>query len=239
MFLSKRWIALSLVLLAHAGPAESAPLAKPLERAIAIVQVTGEMSERGPRPLLAVFPDGRAASFDSATGRYSVVQLTAPGLADLAVELEVAVRSPAGSALVANCLSDVGVLQIITASNAVPATVPCDIGFGDPARLLFGRTVGPSRSTVFARYAVLALAADRPGVGESNIKRRTWTGPKLRLSSRPEGSCTLIASSAAAIQARRASTVWRVAGTRRSPQTYPVVDDASWCTSPLRPLATG
>ncbi len=230
---------MALVLLAQVGPAASAPLDKPLGRAVSIVQVVEEMSERGPRPLLAVFPDGRAASFDSATGGYSVVQLTQSGLANLLVELELAVRPPAGSAVVSNCPSDVGVLQIVTTANVAPVNVPCDIGFGDPRRLLFGRTVGPSRPAVFVRYAVIALALGPTESQDPQFTRRSWKGPKLRVSSRPEGSCTLITSFSAAdsVRAGGDGTLWRVAGRSQLLQIYPVVDDGSWCTAPLRPQA--
>ena len=142
----------------QAGPVASAPLAKPLERAIAFVQLVDEMSDRGPRPLLAVFPDGRVASFDGATGRYSVARLTASGVATLLAELEFTARPAAGSRVAGECPSDVGVLQIAVGVTAVPASLPCDIGFGDPILLLSGLTVGPSRPAVFARHAVLARA---------------------------------------------------------------------------------
>ncbi len=120
VFSNRHWIAMMLLLLSstQAGPVASAPLAKPLERAVAFVQLVDEMSDRGPRPLLAVFPDGRVASFDGATGRYSVARLNASGVATLLAELEFTARPAAGSRVAGERPSDVGVLQIAVGVTA-------------------------------------------------------------------------------------------------------------------------
>jgi hypothetical protein len=138
----------------------------PLKVALASVYNVNEMSERGPLPLLAIYPDGRV-TFPTTEGDYKVVRYTAAGANGLVSELRSALTprpslpispseistteakpndpsEPPPTVFIDNCPSDVGEIEV-----AFFGEQPTVANFGES--LMFSRQSSATRRLVVSQ----------------------------------------------------------------------------------------